>query len=84
MFNIIEKLQVILNLGNKKKFSHGSGGDAGQIFIAARKIEGSGRITADGGEGNIGGKGGRITLISEDNQFGGEISAKGGKSVILK
>ncbi|NOY35616.1 MAG: hypothetical protein GXP44_01700 [bacterium] len=58
-----------------------SGGDAGEIFIAARKIVGGGKITAKGGDGSPGGKGGKITIISEDNQFSGEISAKGGKSL---
>jgi len=60
----------------------GRGGDAGEVFIAARKIIGDGKITADGGSGSIGGKGGKITVISEDNQFAGEISAKGGKSLL--
>ena len=58
------------------------GGNAGEIFIAARKIIGDGKITADGGSGSIGGKGGKITVISEDNQFDGEISTKGGKSLL--
>lgn len=65
------------NQNNQKR---GPGGDAGEIFIAARKIRGDGKITADGGDGSVGGKGGRITLISEDNQFKGELSVKGGKS----
>lgn len=59
----------------------GRGGDAGEVFIAARKIVGDGKITADGGAGSVGGKGGKITIISEDNQFAGQISAKGGKSL---
>lgn len=59
----------------------GRGGDAGEVFIAARKIVGDGKITAGGGDGSIGGKGGKITVISEDNQFSGQISAKGGKSL---
>lgn len=63
-----------------KESEMGRGGDAGEVFIAARKIVGDGKITADGGSGGIGGKGGKITVISEDNQFVGEISAKGGKS----
>lgn len=58
----------------------GRGGNAGEVFIAARKIIGDGRITADGGDGSIGGKGGKVTIISEDNQFTGQVSAKGGKS----
>ncbi|MDO8571407.1 MAG: hypothetical protein Q7R79_01905 [bacterium] len=59
----------------------GRGGDAGEVFIAARKIIGNGKITADGGDGSVGGKGGRVTLISEDNHFAGIVSVKGGKSL---
>jgi len=62
----------------------GRGGDAGEVFIAARKIVGDGKITADGGNGSIGGKGGKVIVISEDNQFAGEISTKGGKSLLSK
>lgn len=69
-----------LSSGKSKKLESGRGGDAGNIFIAARKIRGDGRMTADGGDGSIGGKGGKIAVISEDNQFRGDISAKGGKS----
>ncbi|MEK7071006.1 MAG: hypothetical protein AAB966_04315 [Patescibacteria group bacterium] len=60
----------------------GRGGDAGEVFIAARKIIGDGKILADGGNGSIGGKGGKVTIISEDNQFAGQISAEGGKSLV--
>ncbi len=68
---------------NKKldKFKIGQGGDAGEVFITARKIIGDGKITVDGGDGSIGGKGGEVMIISEDNQFTGQISAKGGKSL---
>src|SRR3989344_5590993 len=62
----------------------GRGGDAGEVFIAARKIVGDGKITADGGDGSIGGKGGKVTIISEDNQFAGQVSAKGGKSFLSR
>jgi len=65
-----------------KKFNNiGKGGDAGEVFIAAKNISGDGKITADGGHGSIGGKGGKITIISENNQFAGRISAKGGQSL---
>ena len=69
---------LIKKLDNKV----GRGGNAGEIFIAARKIIGDGKITADGGDGSIGGKGGKITIISEDNQFAGKVSAKGGNSLV--
>jgi len=65
-------------------YNLGKGGDAGEVFIAARKIVGSGKITADGGDGSTGGKGGKVTLICESNQFDGEISAKGGKPFIFQ
>lgn len=42
---------------------------------------GDGKITADGGAGSIGGKGGRVTIISDDNQFAGKVSAKGGEAL---
>ncbi len=61
----------------------GRGGDAGEVFIAARKIVGDGKITADGGDGSTGGKGGKVTIISEDNQFTGQVSAMGGKSLSI-
>jgi pectate lyase len=77
-FNIIEKFKIIFNFKKGQKLSHG--GDAGEVFIAARKIRGNGKITANGGSGKIGGRGGKVTVISDDNQFKGEISAKGGES----
>lgn len=64
-----------------KKSDIGRGGDAGKVFIAARKIVGNGKITANGGGGCIGGRGGKITIISEDSQFKGDISARGGKLI---
>lgn len=78
-FNIIEKLKIIFNF-NKKSKKFNRGGDAGEVFIAARKIRGGGNITADGGDGYVGGKGGKVTIISDDNQLEGDISARGGKS----
>lgn len=78
-FNIIEKLKIIFNF-NKKDKKPSRGGDAGEVFIAARKIRGDGKITADGGSGDVGGSGGKVTVISDDNQFEGEVSAKGGES----
>lgn len=59
------------------------GGDGGKVFIAARKIQGSLKITADGGQGSISGKGGEVHLISDDmSEFNGEISARGGDVVV--
>ncbi len=81
MFGVIKKLKIALSLQKDKKLKIGQGGDAGEVFIAARKIIGDGKITADGGAGSIGGKGGKVTVISEDNRFTGEISTKGGKSL---
>ncbi len=41
---------------------------------------GNGKITADGGSGDIGGKGGKVTVVSDDSQFKEEISSRGGES----
>lgn len=65
----------------KKSNEIGKGGDAGEVFIAARKMNFSGKIISDGGDGSVGGKGGKVTLISEDNKFSGDVSTKGGKSL---
>ena len=81
-FNIVEKIRVAVNFKNKKKY--GRGGNAGEIFIASRKIRGDGSINAEGGDGSVGGKGGKVSVISEDNQFNGRISVKGGKSFLLR
>lgn len=62
---------------NKKN----KGGDAGEIFIFSKKIAGSGNIQADGGNGDVGGKGGKVTLISDINQFVGKVTAHGGFSI---
>lgn len=77
-FNIIEKFKIIFNFKKGQKL--GRGGDAGEVFIAARKIRGNGKITVNGGDGSIGGRGGKITVISDDNKFEGEISTRGGES----
>ena len=79
-FNFIEKLKVVFNIEKKKKHNLIRGADGGEIFIAARKIRGDGEITANGGDGAVGGKGGKVVIVSEDNQFKGKISSKGGKS----
>ena len=76
LFNLTIFKNLKLRFGKKKS----KGGDAGNIFIAAKKIMGTGSIEANGGDGNIGGKGGKITVISDDNRFEGKISAEGGKS----
>ncbi len=67
-------------MNNEFNNNFSKGGDAGEVFIAARKIIGNGIFSAEGGDGIIGGKGGKITLISDDNQFTGKISVEGGKS----
>jgi len=71
------------NWQTKKINESGIGGDAGEIFIAARNIRGNGKIMADGGDGVVGGNGGKITLISDNNQFTGGVSVKGGQSILL-
>lgn len=83
MFNInlVEKLKIILNFGKNKKSEIGRGGDGGDVLIVTQIIRGAGSITAEGGEGIIGGKGGKVTVISGNDQLKGEISVKGGKSL---
>jgi len=76
-FNIIERLKIVFSFGRQRQ----RGGDAGEIFIAARKIKGTGSIEAKGGDGSQGGKGGKVTLITEDaSEFEGTISTEGGHS----
>jgi hypothetical protein len=65
------------------------GGAGGSIYIAAQALQGSGKITADGGNGGTsldtskgaggGGGGGRIALELDDiSAFSGILSSKGG------
>ncbi len=54
--------------GGAGDYKHGAGGSGGGILVAARRIEGSGTITADGAPGEdeayaAPGSGGRISLI---------------------
>lgn len=68
---------IKLNFGKSGK--NARGGDGGSIVILTEDINGSGKIIADGGDGQKGGAGGNINIIAEENRFRGEISAKGGK-----
>lgn len=85
VFNVGESIVVLddceLLENEKPSVNIKNGGDAGEIFIAARNIVGDGKIEANGGDGVVGGKGGKITLISENNYFAGKIEAKGGQSL---
>jgi hypothetical protein len=78
---IIVGLVLYYGFGIDKKEPQSDLGDGGEIYIAARKITGTGTITANGGDGIKGGKGGKVTMISDDNQFEGDISTEGGKSM---
>lgn len=64
--------------------SFGKGGDGGEVFIIAGKMVGDGSICVNGGDGSLGGRAGKITIISGDNQFTGVVSAKGGKSATYR
>jgi hypothetical protein len=64
----------------KEQSDIGSGGDGGNIFIVTRKLSGNGTITADGGSGFVGGNAGSIHIHADQNNYLGEISAKGGVS----
>lgn len=56
------------------------GGAGGGIFIFSKNFSGTGKILVDGGNGKIGGKAGEIHIETQNNNFKGELSAKGGKS----
>lgn len=58
------------------------GGDGGEVYLATRELKGDGKISADGGDGENGGKGGKVTIVSDKHDFVGEISARGGKSLL--
>ena len=83
--NLTLKIKIFLGCGEKSKLGHG--GDGGEIFIAARKIIDSGMgpmVQSRGGDGSVGGKGGKVTIISEEMQStnkDGMVDASGGKSI---
>ena len=80
---LLKKLLGIFRKSHKERGTNlGNGGDGGDVLVIAKKIIGNGKIIADGGDGSSGGRGGRVTLISEDNQFSGAVSAKGGRSLM--
>jgi hypothetical protein len=57
------------------------GGSGGALILNLKSLSGTGRISADGGNGNSlggGGGGGRIQLIVPTNLFEGRLSAFGG------
>lgn len=60
--------------------SHSFGGDGGSVIIISKKISGSGCISARGGSGDVGGKGGRVHIETIENDFKGSISTDGGDS----
>ncbi len=57
----------------------GQGGDGGQVVIITEKLLGDGEITTDGGDGIIGGKGGKIHIEARIDKFQGKLSANGGR-----
>src|SRR3989344_883473 len=65
-----------------KKKDPRDGGDAGEVFIAARNITGDGSIKANGGNAAPGGKpgkGGKVTLIAESIKGSPKIETRGGQ-----
>lgn len=78
----ILKLSPKINLSIGYDGKNGQGGEGGQVLIVCEKIKGSGTISTDGGNGLIGGKGGKIFIKTKQNLFNGKVSAKGGKAVI--
>lgn len=77
-FNAV-KFSPKINLFKKNKAR--KGGDGGQITIITEKLSGSGKIIADGGSGQIGGKRGKININSKTSSFIGTLSTKGGKVI---
>lgn len=65
----------------KNSSDQATDGHGGSVFIISKNISGSGKISADGGNGVVPGHGGKIEIISDNHQFAGEISAKGGKQI---
>lgn len=77
------QLDGILNAdGDGALFESAGGGAGGSIWVTARRLEGSGAISANGGLGNPleggGGGGGRIALYIGTNHFTGTVTAAGG------
>jgi hypothetical protein len=63
---------------------HGGGGAGGSLWVTAARLAGSGRFSANGGDGlGVGGSGGggRISLQLGTNLFTGTISARGGSGI---
>lgn len=56
------------------------GGHGGEVFIITEKISGDGSISADGGDGDIGGNAGKVHIESKVHNFTGKVSARGGKA----
>ena len=62
------------------------GGSGGSLWLSAAALTGTGKITADGGNGYTnsgGGAGGRIAVYFNSNAFTGTFSAHGGPGVGL-
>ena len=74
--NLIKNLK--LNFGKNGK--NGQGGQGGSVLIYCEEINGSGDISATGGDGIIGGKGGDVNIITKKNNFSGKINVSGGKT----
>lgn len=74
--------------GTAGTVSGAGGGSGGALWLSAQTFAGSGRISADGGEGEYfggggGGAGGRIAALFTTNNFTGTFSAHGGFGPLL-
>lgn len=69
----------------KSTGSNSGGGSGGSIWIRAPRLQGSGLISASGGDGvttaHAGGGGGRIDISETINDFNGDIRAWGGMQI---
>lgn len=57
------------------------GGKGGEVFIFSENFFGDGYLSVDGGKGNIGGDAGKVHIETTNNQFRGNISARGGEAI---
>jgi len=71
-------IKNLINFELTPKSFSGKGGDGGEIILISEKFSGDGTVSAEGGKGIIGGKGGKIHIRTKHNNFTGKLSAKGG------
>ena len=75
---------LVSSRGGNAKSGNAGGGSGGSLLVSSYQVSGHGTLDVSGGSGSGnggGGGGGRIALhISDRNTYGGNYTAKGGKS----